>query len=111
MDIEKQLGLGYLDRSSKTETSNRDGSTRSLWNGLDPVEMLSSIGRPLLKGVASAGGVERLYPLLENLHMSISVALPVVEFLEQQDLVEIVDRDLKGNHELRLTKRGRGMIE
>jgi len=49
--------------------------------------------------------------VLERLQMPIGVALPVVEFLETEDMVEITDRDLKGNHLLRLTSRGRGMIE
>lgn len=109
MDIEKQLGLGYLDRRSKTDPSNRGSSNRAI--GSDPVELLSKFGRPLLKGIAATGGVDRLYPLLERLQMPISVALPVVEFLEKEDLVEIVDRDLKGNYQLRLTNRGRVMIE
>lgn len=109
MDIEKQLGLGYLDKRSRGDSSNRAAPGRA--PGLDPVEMLGKFGRPLMKAISQSGGVERLYSLLEGLQMPISVALPVVEFLEREDLVEIVDRDLKGNYQLRLTNRGRGMIE
>jgi hypothetical protein len=108
MDIEKQLGLGYLDKRSKGDSSNRNQIRTP---GTDPVEMLTKFGRPLLKAIAQNNGTDRLYPLLERLQMPISVALPVVEFLEREDLVEITDRDLKGNYQLRLTNRGKGMIE
>lgn len=108
MDIEKQLGLGYLNQRNRADPPAQSQS-RPLAS--DPVEILTKFGRPLLKAIAKSGGVDRLYPLIEGLQMPISVALPVVEFLEREDLVEVIDRDLKGNYQLRVTNRGRGMIE
>lgn len=112
MDIEKQLGLGYLGRKpdgSRREEQKRSGTEQS--TSLDPLEMLTSYGRPIMKYMATHGGTARLYSIIDNLQMPIGVALPCVEFLDREDFVEIVQQDLKGDHELRLTKRGRAMVE
>lgn len=74
-------------------------------------DALVAYGRPMLEAIRrSAPGTARLHSLVEELKIPIEVALKVVDYLEQKRYVAVVSRDLKGNHELRLTDEGARLL-
>lgn len=52
----------------------------------------------------------RLYTLIDQLQIPIEVALKVTDYLEKRGHLRIVQRDLKGDHELQLTEEGRKLL-
>lgn len=116
MDFQKQLGLDYLAgrRGAASVEPRENWPTGSSAAGvpLDPIRTLSEYGRPLLKAASTMGPSARVYDLVDKTQIPLTVALPVIDFLSRSGLIEVVAQDdLKGNHELRLTKTGQAMIE
>lgn len=101
-DLIKQLGLDFLR-----------GQQREAPEPLPPFlkDALLSYSRPILEALARAHpGTIRLYALIDQLQIPIEVALKVVDYLERNNLLTIVRRDLKGDHELQLTDAGRRLL-
>ena len=107
--IRDQIGLDFL-RKRGTEPEDRPtGLNEERPPFLD--EALLTYGRPLLEALRRAApGTERLHGLIDEMAIPIDVALRVVDHLESQRYLEVVNRDLKGNHELRLTDEGARLL-
>ena len=107
--IRDQIGLDFL-RKRGTEAEDRPaGPGDERLPFLD--EALLSYGRPLLEALQRAApGTARLHALIDELAIPIEVALRVVDHLEGQRYLAVVNRDLKGNHELRLTEEGARLL-
>jgi hypothetical protein len=52
----------------------------------------------------------RLYTLIDQPQIPVDLALKVTEYLETRNYLEVVHRDLKGDHELKLTEDGRRLL-
>jgi hypothetical protein len=113
MNINDQLGLGYLNRPRSA--SDADQLTPgSLPNPsatpVAPREAILTFGRPMLDDLAEAGGSARLWDLIEKRRIPIDICLRLVDAFEQDGLLEVQERDLKGNHGVRITTKGRSVI-
>jgi predicted transcriptional regulator len=103
--IRKQLGLDYLRGAEQAETPR----AREEPPYLD--DALISYGRPVLEALRrNAPATTRLYALIDELNIPIEMALRVTEYLEKRGHLRIVQRDLKGDHELQLTEEGRKLL-
>jgi len=101
-DIRKKFGLDYLKGGSQGRAPAEPPRQQPF---LD--DALIAYGWRVLDSLRQARpGTKRLYVLIDELKMPIDVALKVVEQLEARKYVEIVAKDLKGDHELRVTEDG-----
>ncbi len=108
-DIRKQLGLDYLRRG----TEERGPAAEPSQEALPPFlrDALISYGRPMLAALGGAApATVRLHALIDQLQIQIDVALKVTEYLEEKKYLTIVRRDLKGDHELQITEKGRKLL-
>lgn len=103
--ISKQLGLDYLRSDSRKGPSNDNQPA-----GADRFESLLVYGRPIVKELKQSGGIGNLHPIISKLKIPISVALPVVELMKNEGMMEIAKEDLTGNLELHLTPKGELLI-
>jgi predicted transcriptional regulator len=105
-DIGRQFSLGYLKGTPREpQTPNK----APLPPFLD--EALIAYGRPMLDILqAAAPNTVLLHDLLDRVKWDIETALKVVDYLEEQGLLQIKERDRKGNHRLALTDRGRHLV-
>ena len=106
--ISKQLGLDYL-RSDARRGPTNEGQT-SQPASADRFESLLVYGRPIVKELKQSGGVGNLHPILSKLRIPIAVALPVVEMMRSEGMMEIAKEDPTGNFELHLTQKGELLI-
>ena len=104
--IAKQLGLDYLKADPQRSTQQSPPNTSG-----DRIESLLVFGRPIIKELKQSGGAGRLHPIISKLNIPIAVALEVVELMETEGLVAVTDRDVTGNLDLRLTKRGERLVD
>ena len=108
-DIRKQIGLDFLRTReiSQGPTGERARGTGST----DLSGALITYGREVLGAVRKAEpDPAKLHVVVDQLHIPIDVALEVVDYLEKQGYVTVIDRDLKGNHTLRLTPAGAALL-
>ena len=72
---------------------------------------LIAYGKELLRAVLKAEPQPaRLHEVVEQTNIPIDVALTVVRSLEGQGYLTVVDRDLKGNHALKLSAAGVALL-
>jgi hypothetical protein len=107
-DIRKQLGLDYLRGSEPSEApTRREQNQESAFLQ----DALIAYGRPMLEKLRqSPQESATLYTLIDQLQIPIDLALKVTEQLEAGNYLKIVHRDLKGDHELKLTEDGRRLL-
>jgi hypothetical protein len=104
-DIRDRIGLDYLakrgvQREPEPEPRRQGGAAF-----ID--EALLAYGRPMLDAVRRAAPAPaRVYAIVDDLQIPIDVALELVDHLEQNGYLVVVSRDLRGNHEVRLTDAG-----
>lgn len=106
-DFRKQLGLDYLQGTTRAVTDkNVEGSARGY---LD--DAVIAYGRPILEQLnKSSGGTAKLYSIIDALNIPIETALKVTEELDLRGHLNIVRKDLKGDHELQITNAGRRLV-
>ncbi len=108
-DIRKKLGLDYLRRGTEQKTSQAEPAEEALPPFLS--EALIAYGRRMLEALRRAEpATARLFTLIDELQVPIDVALRVTDYLADKRYLTIVRRDLKGDHELRLTEEGRKLL-
>lgn len=108
-EIRKKLGLDYLRRGAEQKTPAAVPAQGDLPPFLS--DALIAYGRPLLEALKRAAtGTARLHALIEELQIPIDVALKVTEYLEEKKYLTVVRRDLKGDHELKITDEGRRLL-
>lgn len=105
-DIRKQIGLDFLrTRGMASPEQAREKAAAGLSGAL------ITYGKELLGAVRQAQPQPaRLHEVVEQMNIPIDIALAVVSSLEDQGYVTVVDRDLKGNHALRLTTAGAALL-
>jgi hypothetical protein len=107
-DIRKQIGLDFLRSRDASQGQDRRASERVSRN-LEGA--LVAHGGPVLEAIRRVQPEPaRLHAIVEDLRIPIDVAIRVVDYLEQQNYVEVVNRQLNGNHELRLTPEGVALL-
>ncbi len=104
--LREQLSLDYLKRS-------REPEVRPSYHLQEAVqEVVIAYGGKILEALSEAPGNQaRLYDLIEKTRIPIEEALAVTDFFETNGYVDVISRDLKGNHELKLTDRGQKLIK
>jgi hypothetical protein len=108
-DIRKQIGLDFLRTREISQIPPGDRAREKASAGLSGA--LIAYGREVLSAVRQAEPEPaRLYAVVDQLHIPIDVVLEVVDYLEKQGYVTVLDRDLKGNHALRLTAAGAALL-
>jgi len=108
-DIRKQLGLDYLRGSERTEGQLQSGQSRESPPFLE--EAVIAYSRPMLEKLReSPHESAKLYYLIDQLQIPIETALKVTEYLEGRNYLRVIHRDLKGDHELKLTDDGRRLL-
>ena len=105
--FQSRLGLGYL--------SDRDFIGRrpsgAAWVPRFSDETILAYGIPILQALrASPTEKERIYRIIDQIEIPMDNCLAVVEALADMDYLVILEKDLKGNHLLFLTERGRKML-
>jgi hypothetical protein len=101
-----RLGLGYLGvrdfpKREKTPLASSRFSS----------EILLSYGVPILRGLRdSQKDRARIHRIIEQTHIPMDTCLTVSEALRQLGYLEVAERDLKGNHLLLLTEKGKKMV-
>jgi hypothetical protein len=106
-DIRRQVGLDF--RTGGLPSTSADRAAGKAAAGLAGAVL--RYGKELLAAVGQAEpNPARLHDLVEQLRMPIDVALTVVSGLEEQGFLTVVERDLKGNHALRLTTAGASLL-
>jgi predicted transcriptional regulator len=99
-DLRSRLGLDYLQKRGGEPDDRQSGRS-----ALDEARL--AYARPLLDALRRASpGPVHLYQLIDELGVPIDLALKLVDDLESRGYLTVVNRDLKGNHELRLTDEG-----
>jgi predicted transcriptional regulator len=107
--IRDQIGLDFLQKRGTEPEDRAISSGEERPSFMD--EALLTYGRPMLEVLRRAApGTVRLHNLIDELAIPIDVALRVVDHLESQRYLAVVNRDLKGNHELRLTDEGARLL-
>lgn len=109
-DIRQRIGLDYMVRGRGAQHGVREEAPHP-----GPPSFLSdallSYGRPLLDAIRRASPqTAHLHKLIEELQIPIDVALKLVDYLEEHRYLVVVRRDLRGDHELRLTDEGLKLI-
>ena len=108
-EIRKKLGLGYLRRGAEQKETPAEPRQEPLPPFLS--DALIAYGRTILEALRRGEpATARLHALIEQLQIPIDVALKVTEYLEEKKYLTVVRRDLKGDHELRLTDEGRRLL-
>ena len=109
-DIRKQLGLDFLRRGQDSpDQSARQTPSTSSQAFLD--EALIAYGRRFLEALQGAApGTLTVFALLDRLNVDVDVARKVVEYLEERKYLEVVRRDRRGDHELRITDAGARLL-
>lgn len=101
------LGLGYL--SDRDFTGRR--SSGAAWVPRFSDETILTYGIPILKALSvSPDEKERIYQIIDQMEIPMDNCLAVVEALSDMDYLIILEKDLKGNHLLFLTEKGRKML-
>lgn len=104
--ISKQLGLDYLKVDPKRGFEQNPQSTSG-----GRIQSLLVYGRPIVKELTQSGGTGRLHPIISKLNIPIAAALEAVELMETEAMVDVTNRDVTGNLELRVTKRGERLVD
>ncbi len=102
--IRERLGLDFL--------RPRVGSDASPSSIEDPVltSALMTYGLRILDFLEANNGTSTVYQLIDHIQMPIDVALKVIDYFASRRAVEVVRRDLKGDHTLVITPVGRSML-
>jgi len=100
----EKIGLDYLLKGGRKQQQTPAPSAAQQY--IDAA--LQSYGLRVLAALKK-GSPARLYDLVDSLSIDLQTLLAVAEHLSESDLVEITDRDPKGNFELQLTARGRAV--
>jgi hypothetical protein len=104
-DIRKQIGLDFL----RTRGISPEQGQEKAALGLSAAVI--AYGKALLSAVRKAEPQPaRLHEVVEQINIPIDAALAVVSSFEDQGYLSVVDRDLKGNHALRLTAAGAALL-
>jgi hypothetical protein len=110
MRIMQQLGLGYLPKVSRASSADLRRQEEPASEAAEPPffdEALLLYSRPLLDALnAAPGRTASLFEIIEKVRLPIEDALRILPELERYGYITIVERDLKGDHRLRLTERG-----
>lgn len=104
-EIRRKLSLQYL-KQPLADDPQRGVSTRD--SGVTR-EALVTYGQPILQALARRPSrMESLHTIIDEVDITISTALLVVDFMKKDSLIEFVTSDeRRGNHLLRLTEKGR----
>ena len=104
--FQSRLGLGYL--SDRDFTGRRPSTAVGVPRFSD--ETLLAYGIPILKALrASPKERERIHRMIDQTEIAMDNCLTVVEALSEMGYLVILEKDLKGNHLLLLTEKGRKM--
>jgi len=103
--ISKQLGLDYLKADPQRGPQQNPPNTSG-----DLIQSLLVYGRPIVKELEQSGGTGRLHPIITKLDIPIAAALQVVELMETEGMIAVTNRDVTGNLELHVTKRGEQLV-
>jgi hypothetical protein len=107
-DIRQRIGLDYLKKRGADPESADTTQSRSPF--MD--DALLAHGRRILQAVSEvAPASAKLYDVIDRLQIPIDVALKVVDYLDRNGYLSVVARDLRGNHELRLTDEGVRLLQ
>lgn len=104
--LREQLSLDYLKRSREPEVRPSPHLQEAIQG------VVIAYGGEMLGILSKApDNRDKLYHLIEEIGIPIEEALEVTEFFEKNGYVDVISRDLKGNHELKLTDRGLKLIK
>src|SRR5208282_1955049 len=97
--IRDRLGLDFLRfPSPRTTSDQRVGEDPAL------TDALMAFGWRFLAFLNNAeGGTAKLYDVVDSLKIPIEIALKVVDYFESLGIVQVTQRDLKGDHTLAIT--------
>jgi len=109
-DIKKKLSVDYLRGSSANSSSaQRPPVEQQAQRFMD--DALISYGRKVLEVLEKGKGEKAsVYEICEQIQVPIDTVLKVVEYLQSKAMIEIVNSDLKGNHELHLVPAGKKLL-
>ena len=106
--FKSRIGLGYLRERDFTGEKHHE---EALWPPFSG-ETLLAYGLPILKTLkASQKERERIHKIIDQTKISMEICLAVAQALSQLGYLAIGEKDLKGNHLLQLTDKGRKMVE
>lgn len=107
-EYRKKLGLGWTKKGSSDGDRSRSGPVERIDADRFLEDALLAYAPKVLSGMgASPEGKASVFQLVDSLHEPVSVLGPVIDHLRKNGYVDLVEEDLKGDHKLRLTERGR----
>jgi hypothetical protein len=114
-EYRKRLGLGWAKQQQESASRGeplRSGSGERIDADRFLEDALLAYAPKVLTGMGRAPGfVTSVFQLVDSLHESVSVLGPVIDHLRKNGYVDLVEQDLKGDHKLRLTERGRKVAD
>ena len=103
-----RIGLGYLRQGDFTVEGHQGEALPARFSG----ETVLAYGLPILKTLKAAPKErERVHKIIDQTRIPMETCLTVTQALSQLGYLTIGEKDLKGNHLLHLTEKGRKMVE
>jgi predicted transcriptional regulator len=101
--IKERLGLDFLKPLEKSDRAfpQEDPAFNSA---------LLAYGWRFLDFLGKANGIVRLYQVIDVVQMPIEVALKIVDYFESRGLIQVIQRDLKGDHTITITPLGKNVL-
>lgn len=97
LDFLRPLGSPESDRPPREDPAMSDALMAYGWRVLD---FLSNANN----------GTAKVYELIDRVQIPIEIALKIVDYLESRGIVQVTQRDLKGDHTLAITPAGRSIL-
>jgi len=103
--IRERLGLDFLQPANPQDLKQPRGEDPAL------TQALMAYGWRVLDSLAkSNGGAAKVYELIDRVQIPIEIALKLVDYFESRGIIQVIQRDLKGDHSLAITQAGRDML-
>lgn len=102
-NIRNRLGLGYLRMEPSSERATEESRASSRFKE-EAILIFAPRALQVLK--ESPDGKVRVFGIVERLKEPVTVLNPVIDYLEAHGYVDVLESDLRGDREIKITERG-----